>query len=96
MLEINSTYPELEDITLCFERTMAQIRDNLTDMELLFKRIINNQVFISDEECAQILRCKKSEIPAVLPKYRPSRTYYVYKLSEVIEFVNSKRIPKKQ
>lgn len=91
MLELNSTYPDQEDLTIEFNRLMANLRDNLSDLEILFKRIFEGKTYITDEEVAQILHCKVDEIPAKLPKYRPSRACYLYKVSEVFQLIEEKR-----
>lgn len=51
MLDITISYSEAEDLILAFQRTMASLRDNLTELELLLKRIIEGQVFIDKEDC---------------------------------------------
>lgn len=96
MLDLNSTYPEAEELTLAFNRTMAQLRDNLTDLELLFSRIMKGETFVSEEEVVSILRCKnKGDIPAALRRYRPGgKTGYLYKVDEIYRFINSKAIGK--
>ena len=48
------------------------------------------------EKCAEIFHCGTNEIPAALPKYRGSRQGYLYKLSEIYNFIEERRIPKKQ
>lgn len=92
MLELNTSYPDKEDIELAKERCFASIRDSITDLELLFKRIIEGNIYLDDEETAKLLHCKKNEIPQRLVRYRASRVGYLYKLSEIYEFINSKRI----
>jgi hypothetical protein len=93
MIEINSTYPEVEDLTLAANRCLSQAREAVSDLEQLVKRVLEGRFYITDEECAEILRCKVSEIPARLTKYRPvAKRGYVYKVSDVFEFIESKRI----
>lgn len=95
MLDLNSTMPESEDLTLAFNRVMASLRDNLTDLELLFREIMKGNTYISEDECAELLRCKKDQLPAVLRKYRPcGKAGYLYKVSEVFSFIESKAIGK--
>jgi hypothetical protein len=93
MIELNSTYPEVEDLTLAINRCLSQAREAINDLEQVAKRIVENRFYITDEECADILRCEVSEIPARLTRYRPvAKRGYVYKVSDVIEFIESKRI----
>lgn len=94
MLEINACYPDEEDITVEFSRIISSIRDNVTDLEFLFKKIFDGQTFIGEDEVIQLLHLKKkADIPERLPKYRPSRlTGYLYKVSEVYSFIESKKI----
>lgn len=92
MLEINAIYPDEEDLTEAFNREMAVLRTTVGNLETLFKRILENQKFVDEEVVAQLLHCKIDEIPMKLIKYRPSRAGYVYKLSEVYEFIESKKI----
>lgn len=92
MLELNSTYPDQEDLTIAFNRAMAGVRDNLADLEILFKQIFEGRTYIDEEDTAKLLHCKISEIPQRLPRYRASRIGYLYKVKEVIDFIESKRI----
>lgn len=92
MLEINAIYPEEEDYIEALNREMALLRNSVSNLENLFNRILENQKFIDDKTVAEILHCKIDEIPARLTKYRPSRAGYVYKLADVYEFIESKKI----
>lgn len=92
MLELDSTYPDQEDITIEFNRLVSSIRDNLTDLEILFKKIFEGKTFIDEDEVAKILRCKVEELPQKLPKYRPSRNTYLYKVSELFEFIEERKL----
>ena len=89
------TYPDEEDLSICFNRIMAQLRDSLGDLEQLFKRMLEGRTYISQEELCTFLRCKRDEIPERLPRYRIGQTY-LYQVKEILEFLDSKRIPKKK
>jgi len=52
MTDIGSMYPGAEDLTEAFNQEMAVMRDSISNMEQLFKRILQNHQYISDEEVA--------------------------------------------
>lgn len=98
MVEFNSIYPDEEDIKLAFDRAMSLRREADRDIEDIFNRLIRGHTYIDKDECARVLHCKASEIPAALPYYRASRTGnagVLYKLSEVYDFIEERRVPKK-
>lgn len=76
MLDLNSRRPDQEDLTLAFNRCMSSIRDNLADLEILFKLIFDGNTYLDEEETATLLHCKKTEIPQRLVRYRASRVGY--------------------
>lgn len=92
MLEINAIYPDEEDLLEAFNREMAILRSTVANVETLFKRILENKKFVDENTTAEILHCKVDEIPARLTKYRPSRASYVYKLADIYDFIESKKI----
>ena len=98
MIDLGSVYPDEEDIKLAFERSMAIINDEIQNLREINKRLLEGRTYVDQEKCAEILHCKKSEIPQALPYYRASRTGsggILYKLSEIYEFIEERRVPKK-
>lgn len=98
MLDLGSVYPDEEDIKLAFERSMSVILDELQNLKEINKRLIEGRTYIDADKCAEILHCKVSEIPTALPYYRASRTGnkgMLYKISEVYEFIEERRVPRK-
>lgn len=95
MIEIGSTYPDTEDILLAVNRSISQAREAINDLEQLINRILEGKTYISDEEVAKIFHCDVDEIPAKLIKYRPvAKRGYVYKVSDVYEFIEKRAIGK--
>lgn len=98
MLDLGSVYPDEEDIKLAFDRSKAIILDELQNLTEINKRLIEGRTYIDADKCAEILHCKVSEIPTALPYYRASRTGnkgMLYKISEVYEFIEERRVPRK-
>lgn len=98
MVDFNAVYPDEEDITLAFERSMSIILEELQNLKTILKRTLNGRTYVDKTKCAEILHCKESEIPASLPYYRASRVGsagILYKLSEVYDFIEERRVPKK-
>lgn len=100
MVDFGTIYPDEEAIKLAFERSMSVINEELQNLRDVFKRLMDGNCYINSEQCAQIFHCKISEIPSVLPKYRANKALggngYLYKLSEIMDFIEERRIPKKQ
>lgn len=96
MVDFGSIYPDEEDVKLAFDRSMSIIESELQNLKEIMKRSLEGKTFVSAERCAEIFHCKKDEIPAALAKYRGSRQGYLYKLSEIYDFIEERRIPKKQ
>ncbi len=98
MVDFNSIYPDEEDIKLAFERSMATIQEELQNLRDITKRCLEGRTYVDKDQCAEILHCKTNEIPASLPYYRASRTGnagVLYKLSEIYNFIEERRVPKK-
>lgn len=98
MVEFNSVYPDEEDIKIAFERSVSIIQEEIQNLRDINKRLMENHTYIDANKCAEILHCKVSEIPSGLPYYRASRVStkgILYKLSEVIDFIEERRIPRK-
>jgi len=98
MIDFGSVYPDEEDIKLAFERSMSIILDELQNLKDINKRLLEGRTYIDADKCAEILHCKVSEIPTALPYYRASRTGnkgMLYKISEVYEFIEERRVPRK-
>lgn len=95
MLELDSMYPDEEDLTDAFNREFAILRDSLSNIEQLFKRTLQSKTYLDEDETSEILHCKPDEIPAALPKYRASRRGYLYSLKEIYDFIEARRIPKR-
>jgi len=99
MLDLGSVYPDEEDIKLAFERSMSIVLDELQNLKEINKRLIEGRTYVDEDKCAEILHCSVKTIPAQLPYYRASRTGakgVLYKLSEIYEFIEERRVPKKQ
>ena len=98
MLDFGSVYPDEEDIKLAFERSMSIILEEIQNLKDINKRILEGRTYVDEEKCAEILHCSVKSIPSVLPYYRISRTGSkgtVYKLSEIYEFIEEHRVPRK-
>jgi hypothetical protein len=97
MVDFGSVYPDEEDIKLAVERSISVIQEELQNLRDINKRLMEGHSYIDADKCAEILHCKVSEIPSALPYYRASRVGnagVLYKLSEVIDFIEERRIPK--
>ena len=95
MLNFGSIYPDEEDIKLAFERSMSIVIDELQNLRDINKSLLEGRTYVDEDKCAEILHCSAKEIPQALPKYRGSRRGYLYKLSEIYEFIEERRVPKK-
>ena len=91
MINLNTEYPEKEDIEEARDRIFARLREDINDLELLFKRIIDGRSYLSKDEVAMMLRCTEDELPKALPKYQAGRNY-IYKVADVVEFIESRRL----
>ena len=97
MVDFNSLYPDQEDIKLAFDRSYSIILDELQNVKDILKRVMDGNTYVDKTKCAEILHCKENEIPAALPYYRCSRTSSkgtVYKLSEIYDFIEERRVPR--
>lgn len=97
MLDLGSVYPDEEDIKLAFDRSYSVILDELQNLKDILKRVMDGHTYVDKTKCAEILHCKESEIPAGLAYYRTSRTSSkgtVYKLSEIYDFIEERRVPR--
>ena len=97
MLDLGSVYPDEEDIKLAFERSKSIVMDELQNLKEINKRLLEGRTYIDADKCAEILHCSVKEIPAGLPYYRASRTGnkgMLYKMSEVYEFIEERRVPR--
>lgn len=98
MVDFNSLYPDEEDIKLAFDRSYSIILDELQNVKDILKRVMDGNTYVDRTKCAEILHCKENEIPAALPYYRCSRVGnagIIYKLSELYDFIEERRVPKK-
>lgn len=98
MIDFGTIYPDEEDIKLAFERSVAIIQEEMQNLRDINKRLIEGNSFIDADKCAEMFHCKVSEIPAALPYYRVSRVGNkgtLYKMKEVIDFIEERRVPKK-
>lgn len=98
MVDFGTVYPDEEDIKLAVERSVSIIQEELQNLRDINKRLIEGRSYIDADKCAEILHCKVAEIPSALPYYRASRVStkgILYKLSEVIDFIEERRIPRK-
>lgn len=91
-LDLGKLYPEGEDIQLAFNRSMSIIREEMTNLEWLMKKMLEGSTYISEEEVAKMFRCKVSEIPSLLVRYRPSKQIYLYKVKDVIDFIEARKL----
>lgn len=94
-MDLGSQYPDSEDIREAFDREFGTLMSAVSNIQFLFKRIMEGQTYLDDNEVAQLLHCKPNEIPVAIPKYRGSRQGYLYKRQEIEDFLESKRIPKR-
>lgn len=90
MIDLEIQCPEAEDIVEAINRSFAQLRDCISDIEMLSKKLMKNQTFITDEKAAQILHCDADSIPERIPYYRVGRNR-LRKVSEIYDFIESKK-----
>lgn len=98
MIDFGTSYPDEEDIKLAFDRSMAIINEELQTLRDIIKRLLEGHSYVDADKCAEILHCTVESIPASLPYYRISRVGNkgtVYKLSEIHEFIEERRVPRK-
>lgn len=96
-VDFGAIYPDEEDITLAFNRSYSVIQEELQNLKEILKRTLEGKTFVDEKRCAEILHCSVKEIPASLPYYRASRTGaagVLYKLSEIYEFIEERRVPR--
>ena len=99
MIDFGTLYPDEEDIKLAFERSISIIQEEMQNLRDINKRLIEGKSYVDEDKCADILHCSVASIPASLPYYRISRTGSkgtVYKLSEIYDFIEERRVPRKQ
>lgn len=96
MVDFGAMFPDEEDVKLAFDRSMAIIEEELQNLREILKRSLEGKTFVNEDKCAEILHCSTDSIPQALPKYRPSRQGYLYKVSEIYDFIEERRIPRKQ
>ena len=97
MVDYNALYPDEEDISLAFDRSFSTIQEELQNLREILKRSLECKTFVDEKRCAEILHCSVKEIPASLAYYRASRTGsagVLYKLSEIYEFIEERRVPR--
>ena len=96
-VDFGTVYPDEEDIKLAFERSYSLVQEELQNLRDIIKRVMNGKSFVDEEKCAEILHCTVKNIPQGLPYYRISRTGSkgtVYKLSEIYDFIEARRVPR--
>ena len=96
MRELNSIYPDEEDLADAFNREMSTLQESINNLNDLFRRLINANTYVDEDGVSAILHCKKTEIPQALPRYRASRRSYLYNLKEIRDFIEERRIPKRK
>ena len=98
MIDFGTLYPDEEDIKLAFERSVSIIQEEMQNLRDINKRLIEGNSYVDADKCAEILHCSVNDIPAGIPYYRVSRVGnkgVIYKLSEIFDFIEERRIPKK-
>jgi len=97
MVDYNALYPDEEDINLAFDRSFSIIQEELQNLREILKRSLEGKTFVDETKCAEILHCSVRDIPASLAYYRASRTGsagVLYKLSEIYDFIEERRVPR--
>lgn len=95
MIELKQC-PTQEDFLDGIARCNALIQTALGDIQYLAKRFSDGNYYMTSEQTADYLKCAVSDIPA-MPKYRASWCRgYLYKKSEVDDFIASKAVGKKK
>ena len=97
MVDYGAIYPDEEDIQLAFDRSMSIIESELQNLKEIMKRVMEGKTFVTCDKCAEILHCTVKTIPAALPYYKASRTGnagILYKLSEIYDFIEERRVPR--
>ena len=96
-VDFGAIYPDEEDIKLAFDRSYSIILEELQNVKEILKRTLDGKTFVDETKCAEILHCSVKDIPASLAYYRASRTGssgILYKLSEIYEFIEERRVPR--
>lgn len=88
MIDLETEFPDLESYQECLDRNLATIRDCLSDIQILYKRMIEGRMYVNDEEVASMLRCDINTIPKRIPYYRVGRRL-LYKLSDIKDYIES-------
>lgn len=95
MIDLGTSQPTTENFMEAMSRLTAQAREAVDGMELLARQYVNGEVYITEEEAAEILKCNTDKIPVRVPRYIPVMgNGYLYKRGEVIDFIESKRVNK--
>lgn len=95
MIELKQ-YPTQEDFLDGIARCNTLIQTALGDIQYLAKRFSDGNYYMTEDQVADYMKCTVDEIPK-MPKYRAvwSRGY-IYKKSEVDDFIESKAVGKKK
>lgn len=95
MIELKQ-YPTQEDFLDGIARCVALVQTTLGDIQYLSKRFSDGNYFMTAEQVADYLKCSVDDIPT-MPKYRASWARgYIYKKSEVDDFIETKAVGKKK
>lgn len=95
MIELQQ-YPSQEDFLDGISRCVAQVQEALGDIQYLSRRFSDGNYFMTAEQVADYLKCSVDEIPS-MQRYRAvwSRGY-IYKKSDVDDFIETKAVGKKK
>lgn len=92
MLDIETDYPTTEDFLQGCARCTAQIRESLCDLEYLVKKFATGDYYMTEEDVAKMLRCEVEQIPSMRRYRAVYGRKYLYKKSEVEDFIQKRAI----
>lgn len=90
MLDIKTDIPVKQDCIEAIQDKFSQIRDLMSESELLLKSAINpDDTLLTQEEVANFLRCDTKHIPRQIPRFR-SGGKVLFQQSDVNNFIKMK------
>ena len=90
MLDLKTDIPVKQDCIEAIQDKFAQIRDLMSESEVLLKNAITpDDVLLTQQEVADYLRCDMKHIPRQIPRLRVS-SKMLFRRSDVTSYVVNK------
>lgn len=90
MLDIRTDIPIKQNCIEAIQDKFAQIRDLMSESELLLKNAISpDDILLTQEEVAEKFRCDVKHIPRQIPRMRCSGKV-LFQISDVNNFIQKK------